>query len=92
MLYRCTKAHGATVSEQLRLDTLGSWIYWALAALCAGGVSGFIMAIYACFIGSTMLYQVGVQAAYICSLGVILWRMKDALQAQLAGVISSTPL
>lgn len=47
------------------------------------------MAIYASFSGSVALHQAGVQAAYICSLGVILWRMKDALQAHLAGVMSS---
>jgi hypothetical protein len=87
---RYNTAHAANKTEQLPLDGLGAWWFWALAALCAGGVTGFIMAVYACLTGSSVLYQVGVQATYICALGVILWRMKDALQAHLAGVMSST--
>lgn len=47
------------------------------------------MAVYASFTGSAALHQVGVQAVYICSLGVILWRMKDALQAHLSAAMSS---
>jgi hypothetical protein len=77
-------------AADVRLDVMGSRWYWALAALCAGGVSGLLIAIYASFSGQALYYQMGVQAAYICALGVILWRLKDALQQHLAGVLSST--
>lgn len=90
VLYRRTTAHAASTNAKLRLDKLGTWWFWALAALCAGGVTGFIMVMYACFTGSPTLYHYGTQATYISCLGVIMWRMKDALQAHLSEVMTST--
>ena len=39
---------------------------------------------WASFSGKALLHQVGVQASYICSLGVILWRMAEIFHRRIS--------
>ena len=70
---------------------------WIMAAICACGVLGAGLAVVAArSTGAALAQAVGVQAAYVCALAVILLRMSGALRNALsphlpaAGALSTT--
>eukprot|EP00892_Ulva_mutabilis_P007284 jgi/Ulvmu1/4928/UM203_0007.1 len=70
------------------IQRIKSWWLWSVSALCAGGVCGLGLAVWASFSGKALLHQVGVQASYICSLGLILWRMAEIFQRRISAATS----
>lgn len=80
----------ATIEQPI--ERIKTWWFWSLSALCAGGICGLGLAVWASFSGKALLHQVGLQASYICSLGVILWRMAEVFHNRISNAMTGALL